>query len=587
MLDYQYGDKLPVLDHGYVALVDKMGTDEAIVDAARISYDRKGKSADRGLLRYLMRHRHCYHPSMQVLTIEGWKRWDECGPVETFMVPDPKERTLTAQSLTVDVFDANEEMLTFENDRMSYSVTSDHRMWFRGKYQKRFSVVRAKDMSLWGHFDSSIGYSFIPKNTEPSALGRFIGFILGDGSWSGNGLSFHLRKDRKKKYLQSILSDLDIIATVSPSSTYEDACVFYVKVDDVHNSGVLNYLIPGERSGEKKLKNMPEDFDTILGVLDGLINSDGCRREDRPGQVQYSSVSKHLLRLFETLSSLCGMDAHRTTEYVTAYSNLSRTSLESRKEYHNTECHTGKVYCATTDTGLLMVRGGPDKFGFVCGNTTPFEMAVLKFELKMPIFVARQWIRHRTASINEMSARYTQLPDEMFVPEESDVGIQSKTNKQGRELTDFANDADMACTTILNGNTEAYGHYEELLKQGVSREIARGVLPLNTYTKFIWKIDLHNLMHFLKLRLDPHAQKEIRDFATVIENLVALYFPMTYEAFVDYQKDAYICSRMEIQLINMLNHGAGIDDRLIEHHAKQLGMSSRETASFMEKFSYV
>jgi len=181
-------------------------------------------------------------------------------------------------------------------------------------------------------------------------------------------------------------------------------------------------------------------------------------------------------------------------------------------------------------------------------HTTPFEMGVMRFEVKMPIFVARQWIRHRTASVNEMSARYTELPNEMFVPEV--IAMQSKENRQGRvPMYSLNRDENLLAGIITQANITAYTHYEILLNAGVTRELARGVLPVNIYTKFVWKMDLHNLMHFMDLRLDSHAQKEIRDFAEVIEKLVALYFPMTHEAFVDYIRDAYTCSRMEIEFL--------------------------------------
>lgn len=181
-------------------------------------------------------------------------------------------------------------------------------------------------------------------------------------------------------------------------------------------------------------------------------------------------------------------------------------------------------------------------------HTSPFEMAALKFELKMPIFVARQWVRHRTASLNEVSARYTQLPQEMFIPKE--FSVQSTDNKQGRgdavspELQQTLHDI------MGTANDTAYGLYEELLDRGVAKETAREVLNLNIYTKFVWKMDLHNLMHFLDVRLDPHAQAEIRDYAEEIETLVSWTFPLCHEAFVDYIKESYTCSRMEVELLN-------------------------------------
>ncbi len=177
-------------------------------------------------------------------------------------------------------------------------------------------------------------------------------------------------------------------------------------------------------------------------------------------------------------------------------------------------------------------------------------MGVMRFEVKMPIFVARQWIRHRTASLNEMSARYTELPNEMFVPEI--VSVQSKENKQGRGISAPDHDSEILRNVITMANTRAYTHYEMLLEAGVARELARGVLPVNIYTKFVWKMDLHNLMHFLGLRLDEHAQKEIRDYAEVIEKMVAHHFPVSHEAFVDYVRDSYTCSRMEIEFLRKL-----------------------------------
>ena len=186
-------------------------------------------------------------------------------------------------------------------------------------------------------------------------------------------------------------------------------------------------------------------------------------------------------------------------------------------------------------------------------HTSPFEMCELKFQLSMPIFVQRQWIRHRTASVNEVSARYTQLPNELHLPELDDLKPQSKINKQGREGGFEEHTAHGIRKAIRYANRRAYDTYEELLDEyGLTRELARGVLPVNTYTKFVWKINLHNLLHFLKLRTDPHAQKEIRVYADVIAELVNDRFPMTFRAWVDYSQEAYNCSRMEVAILRRL-----------------------------------
>lgn len=185
-------------------------------------------------------------------------------------------------------------------------------------------------------------------------------------------------------------------------------------------------------------------------------------------------------------------------------------------------------------------------------HTSPFEMVELKFEVKMPIFVARQWVRHRTASMNEMSARYTELPEEMFVPRE--FSVQATNNKQGRGDTLPEDIQDLLRQKMTLANEVAYSDYQWLLEAGVARETAREVLNLNIYTKFIWKMDLHNLMHFLNLRLDPHAQQEIQDYAGVIERVIGQFFPLCHEAFVDYVRDAYTCSRMEVEVLRDLLH---------------------------------
>ncbi len=186
-------------------------------------------------------------------------------------------------------------------------------------------------------------------------------------------------------------------------------------------------------------------------------------------------------------------------------------------------------------------------------HTSPFEMAELKFELKMPIFVMRQWIRHRTANVNEMSARYTQLPDEMFVPDADTMAVQSTSNKQGRDDFVFKYEPhhkyDMR-KKMKRANRDAYDVYEDLLGEfNLSREMARSVLPLSTYTKCVWKIDLHNLLHFLKLRTDKHAQYEIRAFADEIETIVRRHFPITYKAWVDYVKESYTLSKHELKFV--------------------------------------
>lgn len=184
-------------------------------------------------------------------------------------------------------------------------------------------------------------------------------------------------------------------------------------------------------------------------------------------------------------------------------------------------------------------------------HTSPFEMVELKFQLKMPIFVARQWIRHRTANINEMSGRYSEMPNEFFVFEE--LSVQSQSNKQGRQ-DGKALRSDEFLREMEAQGAEAFALYYDMIdvEDEVAREQARVGLPLSTYTEFVWKIDLHNLFHFLKLRTDSHAQREIRDYANVLERHVADIVPEAYRAWLDYSKFAHTFSKQELSLLRRM-----------------------------------
>ena len=181
-------------------------------------------------------------------------------------------------------------------------------------------------------------------------------------------------------------------------------------------------------------------------------------------------------------------------------------------------------------------------------HLTPFEMCEMKFHVKMPIFVARQWIRHRTASVNEVSARYSELPQEFYSPTSDNFCNQSDNNKQGRN-----NDTNTSYQFFMDEKNilraRLFHHYEKQLENNVAREIARIDLPLSIYTEWYWKIDLRNLFNFLTLRCDSHAQYEIRVYADIIANMVKEKFPIAYEAWYDYDHKSASFSRQEMDLI--------------------------------------
>ncbi|MDR1785021.1 MAG: FAD-dependent thymidylate synthase [Spirochaetaceae bacterium] len=165
------------------------------------------------------------------------------------------------------------------------------------------------------------------------------------------------------------------------------------------------------------------------------------------------------------------------------------------------------------------------------GHTSPFEQVVFTFHIKMPIFVARQWVRHRTARLNEMSGRYSVMRNEFYLPEPEDVSLQSASNRQGRGEAASAPAVARALGALKKGQDEAYAGYDSLIAEGIARELARINLPLSLYTEMYWQIDLHNLFHFLKLRLDGHAQREIREYAAILLDIARKTAPLAVGAF--------------------------------------------------------
>jgi thymidylate synthase (FAD) len=181
-------------------------------------------------------------------------------------------------------------------------------------------------------------------------------------------------------------------------------------------------------------------------------------------------------------------------------------------------------------------------------HTTPFEMVEFKFHHVMPIFIARQWIRHRTANVNEYSARYSVVKDRFYKPTLDAVRKQSMSNRQGGEEPIDALTAQEFLDYLAEAE-KAYEKYEKLMEKGVARELARIGLPVNVYTEWYWKIDLHNLCHFLSLRMDAHAQQEIRDYANAMFALIQPIVPIAAEAFLDYNFGAMHLTRLEIEAI--------------------------------------
>lgn len=205
-------------------------------------------------------------------------------------------------------------------------------------------------------------------------------------------------------------------------------------------------------------------------------------------------------------------------------------------------------------------------------HTSPLEQVILTFHVKLPIFVARQWVRHRTARLNEISGRYSVMREEFYLPQAADMALQSDDNKQGRKSEPLPPDqAQGMLDNMAQGQKRAYAEYKELIDAGLAREISRINLPLSLYTEWYWQIDLHNLFRFLKLRLDPHAQKEIRLYAEVLLDIAAKVCPLACLSFRNHLLEGRRISGKEAQALSRILNG------------QDLGLEQRERERLEEK----
>ena len=235
----------------------------------------------------------------------------------------------------------------------------------------------------------------------------------------------------------------------------------------------------------------------------------------------------------------------------------------------------------STDDGLI-------RYLMRYRHSTPFEMCEIKYHVKLPIFIARQWIRHRTANVNEYSARYSILDKEFYLPAKDQLAAQSQSNRQGRGDVLQGKQAEEVLNILKDDATRTYDNYEKLLNErfdgtkidenkiGLARELARMNLTLNTYTQWYWKTDLLNLLNFLFLRADDHAQYEIRVYAQTMLDTVKRWVPITYQAFMDYRVGAAEISSKGLKIIKSMISGKKVGQ-------EESGLSKREWNELMEK----
>ncbi|HEX7022208.1 MAG TPA: FAD-dependent thymidylate synthase [Trueperaceae bacterium] len=568
-----------VLDHGFVRLVDYLGGDARIVQAARVSYGEGTKTLreDAALIDYLLRNRHCYDAETEVLTDEGFLPWEEAfrsaqaGKQLKVGIWDESRGSLVYEPplyWTKDFYSG--KMYRVDHGGVDLLVTPEHKMFVsqgarnndarRGMGPEPFGLVPASELDD----RSAVRY----KKVAPFCAGRdwkgegfpwsactktlleFIGFFVGDGHAAPVGgaqrnfVVFDLEEEREIAFLHSRVEKLGW--RMAESGSYGGRRKFRVYAPDVNHICRDNFY---DEAGSKTLPRwcLQLNADDSRRLLNGLRHSGGS---DKRGIWRYAA--KHW-DLAEKVQRVClhageAADCVRQGEdmwSVNVLSGMREPIINQDQSNTSWQPYEGSVYCAHTRTGVMVVRRGGKIV--LSGNTSPFEQVILTFHVKMPIFVARQWIRHRTARLNEISGRYSIMRDEFYLPRPHEIRYQSRRNRQGGSAEEVPEELREKVIGLLQREQElAYGRYQELLEDGLARELARVNLPLSLYTEMYWQIDLNNLFHFLRLRMDWHAQYEIRAYGDAIAAIARAVAPLAYDAFEEHLLHGATFSRTEL-----------------------------------------
>lgn len=549
--------EVKVLDQGYVILEAHCGNDLSIVNAARASFKKHHDvltDADVKLIEFLMRNKHCYDQETEVLTDNGFKLWSDIAKTTKLGCWDPINRTLVYET-PIDVINQDYKGLMYkvEHGGVDLLVTPEHKMWVKTKvwnkaknnndWSSDYTLKTAKELDA----KSMVRYSKLAPylhnrnyyvdgvNCQASLL-KLYGFFIGDGYASDIqfSISFHLKKLRKINYLKDLCDKIGASYSFNEKNNQ-----FYIhKADWNKNFRQMFY----DEDGQKKLPSALTvlNQEDSLNVIDGLKNSDGSLKRSA---WEYSTTSNILAQQIQILALHAGEVVHVNSSATTKYKagTFSRLMFMSRMKEpvinqttQNTSWqeYNGKVYCAHTRTGILVVRRNGKIV--LSGNSTPFEMVDFTFRIKAPKPVVAEWQRHRFSSFNEASQRYVEFANEFYTP--ANEALRTQVGKPGNYSFEPITDTDTAETIqyILKETYDyTYQKYQDLLKLGLAKEVARNVLSFGFYTEFFYKANLRSIFNFLSLRNDERALFEIREYAKVIEQFVAEVVPVAYAAFID------------------------------------------------------
>lgn len=591
------GEQIKVLDHGYIQLIESWGSDERIIESARMSTGKGFNgwgprcvecanaglgstivmesavgpsmapaklrcshcgsfnvvSGDEKLLRYLWENKHCYDAETEVLTKRGFVRWSELLGDDALGQWDAATDSLVYERPFELIRRSHKgRMYRVDHGGVDLLVTENHKMLVkrivsvpganRQEWGSIWTLVTASDLdhasmvryrkhaARKGVADVDLSEQF-PVHNDSRALLRLIGFFIGDGHAGGtraNGLDFHLRKPRKITFLKEVCLELGWQLAELPHDTY------VVRAENVTQIFQECFY---DTNGAKRIPKRFLDLNAgdAAAVLDGLKASDGAVKR---GAWEYFSTSKQVAEAVQLLVLHAGGAAHIHSDgYMNRVMVLSRmTEPVINQGKRNTDWvdYDGEVFCAHTRTGVLVVRRNGKIV--LSGNSTPFEMAGAIIEVQAPIFVFREWHRHRTQSYNEMSARYAPLPDVNYVPSFHRVMMNADgTNKQAGTVAGAAVLTDIPAQRWREKLEDVYKAQEALYQEGLSigipKELARLVLPVGRYSRMRASSNLRGWMNFLTLRQASNAQWEIRQYAGALNGILKPLFPRTMELF--------------------------------------------------------
>lgn len=556
------GREITLFEHGFVRLDGAMASDLSVANSARVSFAKRKETldeSDAGLIRFLMRERHgCYDDRTDVLTSEGWKPWPVVSGEESFATRSPSGRLEYQRALRLVRKEYRGHMVGFKGQSLDLLVTPDHRVLAeqtttRAAREQPVFRLRPAHTVLWRSHRHTATAQWagsrvsLPARAATSGhLLRLVGLFIGDGHLpGGNQLGFNLRKEREISFLRRTAGELGFELKQWGRSPGRFA---------VPIPSQLRPLF--ERCYQSREKVIPRQL-LELGaaelehLLEGLLESDGTRQVRGPSRADrtYSTTSVRLADDVQELALKIGRSAsvrphpfvrdgsHFGTKprwRVTIYSgrNCSPALCRTREQadsHMGVEWYDGAIHCVEVPNRTLYVRR--EGYPVFSGNT-PFEHNAFRFHVRCPLFVAREWFRHRISSFNEESARYHQLEGDFYVPAPGDV--RSQVGKPGGYTFEPV-DADVAegVRIDLSEHYErTYRLYRELIDRGLAKELARCVLPMGTFTQFYWTVNARSLMNFISLRAAETAQLEIRRYAEALEELFAELMPVTHAAFV-------------------------------------------------------